>query len=426
MNMMPVHALQPGLSNWRGSAFIRWSGAFRDPDEELRFRQSRWHHTAKTLRIAFAVVLVLMFVGGAINVIAASAPIVMLVGVVICKLAAAVPILTLWRDSRDVADLLHMESDFLISVLVSAVTHVAVIVLNPSSAPVIGAFAWAVLGMIAMVDIVPNRIVLPSVLLMAGLTFYGAASSGASIHLLVGIGLAIATTTVTGRVVARRSAIMARQQYRLLRESEQARQLLGATHRALESSQQELVRQASTDFLTGIMNRRSFLRKAEELFASRKSNTILMMIDIDHFKRVNDEFGHASGDAVLRGVCAIVGGELPFGYWFGRLGGEEFAVVSNLSDLDTAVDIGEAIVKKVGEAPIRVFDRDVPVTLSIGLTVRLPKDKSVQQLLERADRALYYAKRSGRNRLVRDDALAGRDEPSSSTDGLMQLRKYRD
>ena len=166
----------------------------------------------------------------------------------------------------------------------------------------------------------------------------------------------------------------------------------------------ELTRLARQDTLTGIDNRRTFTAAVNREIArtNRYGRPLaLAMIDIDRFKRVNDSFGHAAGDAVIRHVVQTVAFGLRRHDLFGRWGGEEFAVALPEADPDCAGAIAERIRRSVEESPLRSPTGGgwpIPVTVSIGIAVLAPGE-TLDAFADRADRAMYEAKRAGRNRV---------------------------
>jgi two-component system cell cycle response regulator len=161
-----------------------------------------------------------------------------------------------------------------------------------------------------------------------------------------------------------------------------------------------------TDALTGAHNRR-FLMKylPRELERSRKTGAPLAVIscDIDHFKRVNDDFGHAAGDEVLKAFATRVGACIRQGTdWIARSGGEEFVVVLPGSNLGAACHVAERVRSVLAAEPMSSSAGSLTVTVSMGITVvEGNEDKTVvsaAELLRAADRGLYASKRLGRNR----------------------------
>jgi diguanylate cyclase (GGDEF)-like protein len=180
-------------------------------------------------------------------------------------------------------------------------------------------------------------------------------------------------------------------------------QLVARQTKDLTEANQRLAELASRDPLTEIFNRRAFLEFAErDVELARRSGRAvsLLMIDIDHFKRVNDSFGHSAGDEVLRSVVRHIGIELRDGDLFARMGGEEFVVLMPDTDRAAAQLVAERLLQAVasGDHMIR-RDGTMSITVSIGLADGTPPE-SVQDLINRADNALYRAKDSGRNRVI--------------------------
>lgn len=170
-------------------------------------------------------------------------------------------------------------------------------------------------------------------------------------------------------------------------------------HKQAEAELKEL---ASRDPLTGVMNRGYFFQRAtEELNRARRFNHPLaaLMIDLDHFKYINDHFGHAAGDQVLKTVCERCDDVLRNIDVFGRLGGEEFSVLMPESGLPAARAVAERLRAVVASQAVAVQGRTIRCTISAGVSLARSNDNSVEDALRRADDALYCAKRGGRNRV---------------------------
>ena len=165
----------------------------------------------------------------------------------------------------------------------------------------------------------------------------------------------------------------------------------------------ELTLQATTDELTGIANRRHFLASvASEVKRSERygSGCALLLLDIDHFKRVNDTFGHGVGDSVLRQVATICAGTLRSTDLLGRIGGEEFAILLIESSERDSLQTAERLRQKIADAAVVLeTGQRITVTVSIGVACPLAANDTVSELLQRADRLLYLAKANGRNRV---------------------------
>ena len=172
-------------------------------------------------------------------------------------------------------------------------------------------------------------------------------------------------------------------------------------------------RLAMTDDLTGVPNRRAVLARLEPLVVAPSAHChALIIIDIDHFKRINDEHGHPEGDEALKLVAARLRAEVHEPSFIGRLGGEEFVVVVPHADADAGRQLAERFRESVMTIDTRRWLEDRRLTVSIGLTVSKLAGDTPSHMLQRADAALYEAKRAGRN-CVRQQLPA--QEPSAVT-----------
>jgi diguanylate cyclase (GGDEF)-like protein len=167
---------------------------------------------------------------------------------------------------------------------------------------------------------------------------------------------------------------------------------------ALEAAE----RGAKIDVLTGLPNRRYFDEALSMERPRRRANDSLgiLMIDIDHFKILNDRFGHATGDRVLRAVAGAIAQGVRADDTPARYGGEEFAVLLRRTSAEQAIEVGERIRRSVVRLHPASLGIDEPVTVSVGVAVAGAKQVAIPGLVERADQALYRAKRLGRDRVV--------------------------
>jgi len=168
--------------------------------------------------------------------------------------------------------------------------------------------------------------------------------------------------------------------------------------------QSELVRLANTDGLTGILNRRTFFTKGEALLSKYERNVYFLQIDLDHFKSVNDNYGHGIGDQVLelvgrllQGSVRTVGEREPD--IVGRLGGEEFGILLSTNNLEEARSVAERIRATLESSEVETGAKSLTVTGSFGLA-EAKSGESLDDLYHRADAACYEAKRNGRNQVV--------------------------
>ena len=168
--------------------------------------------------------------------------------------------------------------------------------------------------------------------------------------------------------------------------------------------QSELVRLANTDGLTGILNRRTFFAKGEALLSKYENNVYFVQIDLDHFKSVNDNYGHGIGDQVLelvgrllQGSIRTVGEREPD--LVGRLGGEEFGILLSTENLEQARSVAERLRATLEKSEVDTGAKPLTITGSFGLAEAMPGE-SLDDLYHRADAACYEAKRNGRNQVV--------------------------
>ena len=171
----------------------------------------------------------------------------------------------------------------------------------------------------------------------------------------------------------------------------------------LELATEALEHQAHTDFLTGLANRRFFLESAENELArsARYGKAVsILMLDIDHFKRINDTYGHMTGDVVLQKLADLCRSTLREVDIMGRWGGEEFSILLPETDGKSAEEAAERIRRLVADTGV-ALKQGLPLklTISIGVATHTDKDDNIDMLIDRADQALYGAKNAGRNRV---------------------------
>lgn len=185
------------------------------------------------------------------------------------------------------------------------------------------------------------------------------------------------------------------------RTAELAEQLYHAKAE-LEAKQAELTRLANTDSLTGLLNRRRFTALGEKAVSDAKSGSEIwvIMLDIDHFKRINDTYGHAAGDVAIRDFANIIRETIGEHGFVGRMGGEEFAVILPGSSQDDAIRFAENARRTTAHHQTVSDNEKFRFTASVGVAHWLPKEVTIEPALDRADQALYSAKAYGRNRVV--------------------------
>lgn len=186
----------------------------------------------------------------------------------------------------------------------------------------------------------------------------------------------------------------------------------------------ELKHLSEIDELTGILNRRSFYSSLKQSVISYHQDLIpfsLIMFDIDLFKRVNDTLGHSVGDEVIRHVVTVFRSLLGSETSFGRIGGEEFAILLPGKSIDDAMRLADVLRKEIDEKPCHTEEYEIYVTVSMGVTEVNEQDLDTLQLICRADKAMYQAKMEGRNRACRYSELS--EKESSKLDQCNWFKK---
>src|SRR5690606_11419187 len=224
---------------------------------------------------------------------------------------------------------------------------------------------------------------------------------------LLAVAIALALLVLAWRHVS------IRRLYALLREKNlkieaQGRDLARANAELTEHSR-ELLARSQTDGLTGLASRSHGMQLLAEALARRAefgTRPALLMIDVDHFKAINDRHGHLAGDQVLVAVAGALRAALPEGAALSRIGGEEFMVVLSDAPASQAAMVGDAMRRRVRDLAIDIGERVVRVTVSIGICEVDDPAWALRDVLTRADHALYAAKHAGRD-CVRQAAGAG-------------------
>jgi diguanylate cyclase (GGDEF)-like protein len=195
-----------------------------------------------------------------------------------------------------------------------------------------------------------------------------------------------------------------RQEFYVLIEQQRLNQELQREVAIRQAMEAQLRQQATTDALTGIYNRRYFMELFSTLVQRDRTGLSLLMLDIDHFKSVNDTYGHDVGDLALQHFVATVQTNLRVNDVIARLGGEEFVVLLPNTPIARAADVAQRLCQHVAHTPLKWSDGELPMTVSIGLAAIAPAavddHDCLVNILKRADHALYQAKHNGRNQVV--------------------------
>jgi len=173
------------------------------------------------------------------------------------------------------------------------------------------------------------------------------------------------------------------------------------TQLKVQSLIKHLDRLASYDQLSGIYNRRKFFELAKERFLKDKNNLYAIMIDIDNFKNVNDTYGHATGDSVIKTFASVISSHLEKEAIFGRVGGEEFTIISHFENSETVILFAEKFRTAIEKTKVIANDGSAfHFTISCGISAYRKDLEILDDLLKEADKALYDAKGYGRNRAI--------------------------
>ena len=232
---------------------------------------------------------------------------------------------------------------------------------------------------------------------------------GTLVHSVLAVGTLLCTVSLLQRVGNGHSALLQalaaeRENAALVKELEGYRRQLETENAALGSSLRDASQAASRDPLTGLFNRRHLSEFAQPLAASvldEREPVTVLIVDIDHFKRVNDLHGHAVGDRVLCAVAHLLGARLRDADCLARYGGEEFVVVLRRCSVQRGRRVAEALRHNVASAEIETDIGVAPITVSIGVAQWGPGEQ-LDEVIQRADRTLYRAKQSGRDRVEVD------------------------
>lgn len=221
------------------------------------------------------------------------------------------------------------------------------------------------------------------------------------------MGLLLVLVNVAGYLISLRLNRLQRQQLALLRAQHDTNESLQARMEETLSMAHQLRTMAEIDDLTGLYNRRRFLELAQVALNQAEASgqpLVLCMLDLDHFKAINDEHGHAIGDRVLKEVASVLQGNLREGEIIGRFGGEEFIVALPGAGEDRARNIAERLRRAVEQIDMPVI-HPLSLSITIGIAAVAPgsESSSLENALIRADQALYRGKLAGRNRVDADN-----------------------
>ncbi|MEW5892880.1 MAG: diguanylate cyclase [Pseudomonadota bacterium] len=380
----------------------RWTAEFADPATETAFRTEIQDAWAQATRLAMAVAALVFFtftITDYLNMGASRQYTVVFVtrlAVSLFGLAAA------FSAKRFSAYLVN-------GVIPSAVVFTAlcafvlIIPYRPFSP------GWHGMSMMAMLlgiyVFVPNRFVLSigmALLGTAGFLWQVLSHFYMQFNYVVTLMLLMSVINLLGGITVYRVNRMLREQFCTASTLREANERLSAEIATRQQLEGELREMALRDDLTGSANRRQFFDQAErELVATRRQgqSVSLLLFDIDHFRQINDRYGHVRSDEVLRTLTQACRGWLQGSEWLARVGGEEFAVLLPGVGLSDALARAELLRQLLEQTPVNLVDVTLYFTVSIGVAEAQPGE-SLGMLMRRADSALHAAKQAGRNRVM--------------------------
>lgn len=266
------------------------------------------------------------------------------------------------------------------------------------------------IGMLMVVNLslfifVPGRAVLGVWVALWGIV--GSVASllltGTALAQAPGLALLLTLPAVVGFISASRLQRAQRQEFVVRSRLQQANAALQDEIARRTALQAELHRQATTDPLTGLLNRREFgQRFALDLARAERdvSPLAVALLDLDHFKKINDQFGHAAGDEVLRQVAWLCHECFRSIDSVGRMGGEEIAVLLPGATLQHAAEVAQRFAQRLADTPVVYGANTIQLSTTVGVAQRLPHEHVLDTVLHRADQALYAGKHAGRNCVI--------------------------
>ena len=391
--------MNDSIKPYQISAF---SAEFTDPSEEQAFRAYIRPLAARSLRVALIVwgSLLLLFVGQDWLSLGWSDDFVTLL---VCRVLQAgmlfIFVFMLGRkpqlvSSGRVVTVLEIAGFFLFMPVYFLLPEVA-------------AFTIGVIGLmlLSMFLFVPNRLLLTLLAAVTGvvLTLSCMAWNGRSVDILFGAFFILMLPVATGYFGAQQLQMVQRRQYAMFNQAKEANLALEEEVERRKLLEQELKRQATTDPLTGLFNRRQYemlFRRERERCRRQGTAICVAMVDLDYFKALNDELGHDCGDMALKHVATLFTNQLREGDVVGRFGGEEFIILLPDTGPAEAERVIERLRQTLENTPVSLQGEPRRLTATFSISAVLDDETDISETLRRVDRGLYRGKRAGRNRVV--------------------------
>lgn len=389
-------------------ALTSFSNEFRDRAMEYRYRVSSRSETVQQLRVSllvsaviFALLIVLDYrlVGMNLNFYA-------LVGLRTIAILACLALIVALSRSPKLADrstLLNIVCFIMVTAMILVIPLRPVTESSQLTAAVILSFAIYLFFPNRIAWVVALNVYLAVGFLLA-LIFWSTVPSS----MIFGAAMVLLFQNAVGLVILRRLSALQRRQFALLAMERQTNKLMQQEIESRKDLEAQLRQQAQKDHLTGLNNRRWFLELAEQELRHcrrRQEPLSLCMVDLDHFKTVNDRFGHAVGDRVLVQIAGLCQEVLRDSDIIGRYGGEEFVLALPGTDASAAFEVAERLRLRILHFTFLELPEPLQLSITAGIAEVTAEDEDPGSALERADLALYAGKARGRNTVILENEL---------------------
>ncbi|MBA6418544.1 MULTISPECIES: GGDEF domain-containing protein [Pseudomonas] len=379
-----------------------WRGEFTHPEIERGYRQHNQLTFARHLRRCLVVWLVLLLLFGLLDypALGVSTEFAIVAGL---RLATAVLLLALFFQLKSKPELAtEGYAVTAIEVFGFVLFFFLYFIRHDIVSWIIGVVAMLIISLYVFVS---NRVYLSTLAACFGIAgmLYSVWLNGFGAPELIGLLFMLSLPTVVGFFTALRLQTVQRQQYALFKQVSSINRNLQNEIKQREALEAELKRQATTDPLTGLLNRRQYemlFNRERERCTRQEKHISLCVADLDYFKRINDTYGHDVGDLALRHVADLFNRTLRQSDVLGRYGGEEFVLILPDTDLDQAADVVNRLREALQASTLKIPSGEIRLTATFGLAQVAGAEKNIDSVIKRADRALYDGKAAGRNRVM--------------------------
>lgn len=379
----------------------KWLAEFKNRDTELAYQKYFQHMINRQLRIVliFWAILLLLFALPDFDALGASRPFYYLLAY---RVVIAMLLLLVVLNIKPDTDFFKISYVVAAIVIIGFTGFMLLFYFRPNIVQwIVGVI---IIQIIALMMFIPIRFSLAFAggIYAVVITLVTRWAMGSSKANLIGLFFVLMLPFVLGTATAMRLGVSQRKQFALLSQTEEINQALALEIDRRRALELKLTEMAATDPLTGLYNRREYeMLFTHEIERARRANTPLSVciVDLDHFKKVNDSYGHGAGDEVLRRTANLLKDKLRSMDIIGRLGGEEFIILLPETTIEQAAMIGNRLLDALALTDIHTNAAIIKVTATIGITRLLENDPDFNAIIQRADEALYRGKETGRNRV---------------------------